>query len=55
MRSLKVNGKKYSKNYLKYGDLLKGGKYVFEMDSVPDMRRGTDESDFPYSFSKEDK
>lgn len=55
IRSFKVNGKKYDRNYLKYEDILKGGKFVFDMDSVPNMNRGTDESAFPYSFSREDR
>ncbi|MCX4333380.1 MAG: GH92 family glycosyl hydrolase [Bacteroidales bacterium] len=53
IKSLTVNGKKYTKNYFSHFDLLKGGKYVFDMSSAPCKERGVSESDFPYSFSRE--
>ncbi len=53
IKSLTVNGKKYTKNYFSHFDLLKGGKYVFDMSSSPCKERGVSESDFPYSFSRE--
>lgn len=55
IKSMTVNGKKYTKNYLNHFDLLKGGKYVFDMESEPCKSRGINESDFPYSFSRENR
>ena len=53
IRSMTWQGKKYTKNYVRYGDLLRGGRMVFGMGSTPVMDRGTSEDDFPYSFSNE--
>ncbi|MDE6871735.1 MAG: GH92 family glycosyl hydrolase [Bacteroidales bacterium] len=55
IRTLSFNGKNYTKNYLSHFDLIKGGKLVFGMDSVPCKDRGVDEQDFPYSFSRESR
>ena len=51
--SMKVNGKNYTKNYLNHFDLLKGGRLLFNMDNKPNMGRGVNESDYPYSFSRD--
>jgi predicted alpha-1,2-mannosidase len=53
IRSMKLNGVPYSKNYLKHSDLMKGGRLDFEMSDRPDKQRGTRKTDFPYSFSTE--
>ena len=50
---MKVNGKNYTKNYLNHFDLLKGGRLLFNMDNKPNMGRGVNESDYPYSFSRD--
>ena len=55
IKSMTVNGKKYTKNYLNHFELLKGGNYVFDMDNQPCESRGINESDFPYSFSRENR
>ena len=55
IRSLNYNGKNYTKNYLNHFDLLKGGRLVFDMDNKPNKGRGINESDFPYSFSRDKK
>ena len=51
--SMQIDGKNYTKNYLKHSDLMKGAAIRFSMSSTPNTARGTSESDFPYSFSKE--
>lgn len=43
----------YTKNYLKHADLLRGGTIRCRMDARPNLQRGTEETDAPYSFSKE--
>lgn len=55
VNSLKVNGKNYMHNYLEIETLKKGTKLLFGMDNKPNVKRGTSESDFPYSFSNEKK
>ncbi|NMA73821.1 MAG: glycoside hydrolase family 92 protein [Bacteroidales bacterium] len=53
VKTLKLNGKDYTKNYFKHEDLMNGAKIKFEMSSVPNKKRGIKDSDFPYSFSNE--
>jgi predicted alpha-1,2-mannosidase len=53
IQSIKLNGNTYTKNYFHYKELQKGAKISFEMNNVPNKVRGTKESDFPYSLSRE--
>lgn len=53
VKSLRWQGKNYTRNYLKHFDLLQGGRLVFGMDDHPATNRGTKPADFPYSFSNE--
>ena len=53
VESLMQDGVPYTKNYLRHGDLLKGGRLTFDMSGKPNLQRGTAEDDRPYSFSKE--
>ena len=55
IESLRLDGNAYTKNYLKHGDLLKGGVLKFDMGSKPNLQRGTQVEDYPYSFSNEIK
>ncbi|MFV0591733.1 MAG: GH92 family glycosyl hydrolase [Draconibacterium sp.] len=48
---MQLNGKNYTKNYLTHDDLMKGAKINYKMSAAPNKDRGTEESDFPYSFS----
>ena len=52
VNSLTLNGKPYSKNYIKRSDLIQGAQFVYTMSAKPNYSRGTAESDAPYSFSK---
>ena len=52
INSLTLNGKPYSKNYIKRSDLMQGAQFVYNMSAKPNYSRGTAESDAPYSFSK---
>lgn len=52
INAVNFNGQPYGKNYLEYEALQKGGKIVYTMSDKPNYRRGTNESSFPYSFSK---
>ena len=51
--SMKINGRDWTHNYLKYGDLTSGARIVFNMSPDPDTSRGTSDEDKPYSFSTE--
>jgi predicted alpha-1,2-mannosidase len=55
VQSLQVNGQPYTKNYLKHGDLLKGGVLDFKMSDQPNTNRGILPEDRPYSFSINEK
>ena len=52
VNSLTLNGKPYSKNYIKRSDLIQCAQFVYNMSAKPNYSRGTAESDAPYSFSK---
>ena len=51
IKSATLNGKNYTKNYLKHSELVKGANIHFNMDKMPNKSRGTNKSDFPYSLS----
>lgn len=53
VNALKVNGKPYSKLWLNHTELQKGAVLDFDMSATPNKKRGTNEADFPYSFSTE--
>lgn len=53
--SLYVNGKEYTKNYLKHDDLLNGGVLKFRMSDRMNTKRGIAPEEYPYSFSNEVK
>lgn len=55
VKSMKWNANDYSKNYIKHSELMKGGVIDIQMDSKPNMKRGIEVSDAPYSFSNEKK
>ena len=52
IESLRVNGQESPRNYLKHADLLQGGTIEFKMGSHPNLNRGINDDDAPYSFSK---
>lgn len=55
VQSVSINGKPYAKNYVNHFELQKGGMLQFSMGNVPNKNRGTDESAYPYSFSRENQ
>ena len=55
IESMSFNGKEYTKNYLEHFELLKGGVLDIKMGDKPNMNRGVNPEDFPYSFSVNDK
>jgi predicted alpha-1,2-mannosidase len=55
IEEMQHNGKKYTKNYLSHEEFMNGGEIMFRMDSTPNMVRGTEEEDLPYSFSRKER
>ena len=53
IRKMKINHKEYTKNYLEHFELLRGGIIDIEMDKRPNLERGINADDFPYSFSNQ--
>ncbi|MGQ1889090.1 GH92 family glycosyl hydrolase [Thermophagus sp. OGC60D27] len=53
IEQMELNGKKYSKNFLRHEDLMKGAEINYRMSADPNTKRGTKKRDFPYSFSNE--
>lgn len=52
VKSVKLNGKLYSKMYITHKDLISGCTLEFEMSNKPNLKRGLDPSDKPYSMTK---
>jgi len=55
IEAMTLNGKTYTKNYLKHADLQNGGEINIRMSETPNKQRGTQKEDFPYSFSVNEK
>ncbi|MCY1633563.1 GH92 family glycosyl hydrolase [Marinifilum sp. D737] len=53
VKDVKLNGKTFKKNYIKHGDILKGGKIDFNMSKKANKKRGTSEDSYPYSMSNQ--
>jgi len=51
IESAALNGKPYTKNFLRYGDLEKGGEFQLKMSNKPNKNRGIEEDDKPFSLS----
>lgn len=47
INSAKLNGKKYSKSYIKHSDIIKGGHLEFDMSDTPNKQWGTSDNDIP--------
>lgn len=52
IKSVKLNGEKWDKNYVNHADIIKGGELIFEMSSRPNRRRGISKDSYPYSTTK---
>ncbi len=52
---MKLNGKRYTRNYITHGDLMRGGRMDLDMSAEPNPRRGIGDKDRPYSFSLDKK
>ena len=52
VREMKVNGERWTKNYVTVDDIMQGGVWEFRMSSTPDRRRGTKPEARPYSLTE---
>ncbi|MDO5570143.1 MAG: GH92 family glycosyl hydrolase [Bacteroidales bacterium] len=52
IKSVKLNGKAYSKSYFTHQDLINGAVIEFEMSSRPNYKRCIDRDSKPYSFTE---
>ncbi|MCU4164427.1 GH92 family glycosyl hydrolase [Carboxylicivirga caseinilyticus] len=52
IQSAQLNGQNYTRNYLSYQDIIKGGKMIFEMGDKPNRERGIELIDRPFSVSE---
>ena len=52
VKSIKLNGKPYTKAFIAYDDIKDGAELTFEMSSVPNKKRVFTEDEKPYSLSK---
>jgi len=52
IRSATLNGADYTKNFIRYGDMISGGELRFEMGGEPQKTRGLKPEDKPFSLSK---
>ncbi|MBB6501178.1 GH92 family glycosyl hydrolase [Pedobacter cryoconitis] len=51
IKSATLNGKPYTHNFIKHGDLVQGGVLELEMASQPEVSRGLAKEDLPFSLS----
>lgn len=55
VQGAKLNGVGYTKNWISHWDIQKGGSMEVNMSARPQTTKGTQEKDFPYSFSTDKK
>jgi predicted alpha-1,2-mannosidase len=46
-----LNGQVWDKNWIAFSSIQQGGEILFTMGATPNKTRGTEPSDYPYSFS----
>ena len=51
IQSAELNGEPLLRNYITYGDIVRGGRLTFQMGSKPNMSRNTSKSAAPFSMS----
>ncbi len=49
IQSVTMNGKRYTKSYIKHSDIVSGSQFVFEMGSEANKEWAVDKKDRPYS------
>lgn len=51
IESAELNGELYEANFLKYDEIESGGSLLFRMSGKPNMKKGSNLEDLPYSWS----
>ena len=51
VQSAQLNGKPYSRNWISQPDIQAGGSFTITMGEKPNVKKGTEAKDYPYSFS----
>jgi predicted alpha-1,2-mannosidase len=51
VQNIKQNGRRIDNNFIRHGDLQKGGKLTFSMGKEPNTSRGIKQEAFPFSMS----
>ena len=51
--SVRLNGKAWTRNYLKHSDLIRGARIEYRMSAEPNRTRSTAKQDRPYSFTND--
>ena len=54
INEIKLNNKKYTKNYISHSNIQRGGILNFSMKDVPNKNRGTKMDSYPYSMTNEE-
>jgi len=52
IQSATLNGKAYTKNFIRYADIANGGELALQMGDQPALNRGATEADKPFSVSR---
>lgn len=55
IQSSTLNGETYNHNWVRYSDIVNGGKLAFDMGNAPALQRGISESDKPFSLTKNER
>ena len=50
IQSVSINGKDYSKSYIKHADIINGSEIIFKMGNKPNYKWGNKKEDRPYSY-----
>ena len=51
VREMLIDGERWTKNYVTFDDIMRGGVWEFRMSASPDRRRGTQPEARPYSLT----
>lgn len=52
IRSARLDGKPFGRNYLTHEEIIRGGELVLEMGATPNKERGISQEALPYSYSR---
>lgn len=52
LRQVNINNENWDKNWISHSTIMKGGNMKVQMSPVPNFKRGTSSSSFPFSISR---